>query len=156
MPMPWTYRHGDTEWRRFLDDVRDVMGAPSDNVAYTTTEGAFRAFRSRLTVEEVARFAQVLPAMPRALFFEGWHPAPPVPWADTSSYVTEIKSLRADHNFANDLALTAVSLAVHRAVGPERLARALDAIGPEARAFWKVEGWSAAELAAHGFQSAQV
>jgi len=36
-------------------------------------------------------------------------------------------------------------------VGPERLARALDAIGPEARAFWEVEGWSAAELAAHGF-----
>ena len=33
--------------------------------------------------------------MPRALFFEGWRPGPAVPWADTASYVTEIKSLRA-------------------------------------------------------------
>ena len=151
MPMPWTFRHGDREWRRFLGDIREVMGTPSDNVAYTTAEGAFRAFRARLTVDQVARFAQVLPAMPRALFLEGWAPAPPRPWADAATYLAEIMALRADHHFATGRAREAVSVALHRAVGPERLARALDGIGPEARAFWAVEGYSAADLAAHGF-----
>ncbi|GAA5064547.1 DUF2267 domain-containing protein [[Roseibacterium] beibuensis] len=151
MPMPWTYRHSETEWRRFLADIRDVMGTASDNVAYTTAEGAFRAFRGRLTVEETADFAQILPAMPRALFFEGWRPAPPRPWADVSTYVSEIKALRADHNFATGGALEAVSVALHRAVGPTPLARALAAIGPEAEVFWSVEGYSAEALAAHGF-----
>jgi len=151
MPMPWTYRHGDTEWRRFLADIREEMRTPSDNVAYTTAEATFRAFRARLTIDQVADFAQVLPTMPRALFFEGWQPAQPLPWSDTETYLAEIKALRAHHNLANDLALSAVALALHRAVGPERLIRALDAIGPEARAFWAVEGRPDADLAAHGF-----
>jgi uncharacterized protein (DUF2267 family) len=149
--MPWTYRHGDTEWRRFLDDIRVWMDAASDNVAYTTAEGAFRAFRARLTVDQTARFAQVLPAMPRALFFEAWHPTEPKPWGDTALYLQEIKSLRADHNFATDRALAAVSVALHRAVGPERLARALAEIGPEATAFWSVPDVAPTDLAAHGF-----
>jgi uncharacterized protein (DUF2267 family) len=149
--MPWTYRHGEKEWHRFLGDIREVMGTPSDNVAYTTAEGAFRAFRARLTVEEMARFAQVLPAMPRALFFEGWHPAPPLPWADAAAYLAEIRALRADHNFATDRALEAVSVALNRAVGPERLARALAEIGPEAGAFWALDGYPPENLAAHGF-----
>ena len=151
MPMPWTYRHGEKEWRRFLGDIREVMGTPSDNVAFTTAEGAFRAFRARLTVEEVARFAQVLPAMPRALFIEGWHPTAPLPWADAATYLAEIRALRADHNFANDRALEAVSVALNRAVGPERLARVLTEIGPGAEAFWALEGYGPEDLAAHGF-----
>ena len=151
MPMPWTYRHGAAEWRRFLADIRDEMGTPSDNVAYTTAEGTFRAFRARLTVDQMAGFAQVLPAMPRALFFEGWTPGPPAPWACAATYLAEIKALRAEHNLSNDLALIAVAVALNRAVGPERLIRALDLIGPEARAFWAVEGRSASDLAAHGF-----
>ncbi|MBF9058350.1 DUF2267 domain-containing protein [Rhodobacterales bacterium HKCCSP123] len=151
MPMPWTYRHGEKEWRRFLGDIRAVMGTPSDNVAYTTAEGTFRAFRARLTVEEVARFAQVLPAMPRALFIEGWRPAPRLPWVGQAAYLVEIKALRADHNFATDRALEAVSVALNRAVGPERLGRALAAIGPGAEAFWALEGYAPESLAAHGF-----
>lgn len=151
MPMPWTYRHGDIEWRRFLADIRDEMGTPSDNVAYTTAEGTFRSFQARLTVDQVAGFAQVLPAMPRALFFEGWQLAVPLPWADPETYLAEIKALRPHHNLSNDLALTAVAIALHRAVGPERLAKALDAIGPKARAFWAVKGRPEADLAAHGF-----
>jgi uncharacterized protein (DUF2267 family) len=151
MPMPWTYRHGDTEWRRFLQDIREEMGTPSDNVAYTTAEGAFRAFRARLSVDQTAGFAQVLPAMLRALFFERWQPAAPLPWTDAATYLAEMRALRADHNFAKGGALIAVSIALHRAVGPERLTRALDAIGPGARAFWAVEGRAEADLAAHGF-----
>lgn len=26
MPMPWTYRHADKEFRAFLDDVKERLG----------------------------------------------------------------------------------------------------------------------------------
>lgn len=149
--MPWTYRHGDKEWRRFLDDIREVMSTPSDNVAYTTAQGVLAAFRARLTVAEAAAFAQVLPAMVRALFFEGWVPEAPNDWADRQTYTAEARALRADHNFATVRALEAVSVALHRALGAPALEAALDRIGPEARAFWALEGYSEADLARHGF-----
>lgn len=136
MPMPWTYRHGQKEWRGFRDDIREVMGEASDNVAYTAAEGVFRAFRARLTSEQVVAFAQVLPAMPRALFVQGWDMADPVPWAEADTYVAEARAFRGDHNFANEDVLKAVSFALHRVVGPDDLRRALDRIGPEALAFW--------------------
>jgi uncharacterized protein (DUF2267 family) len=149
--MPWTYRHPAQEWERFLADIREVMGTPSENVAYTTAEGVFGAFRARLTVEQTAGFAQVLPAVPRALFIQGWQPAPPRPWADTATYVAEARALRADHNFATERALEAVSYALHRAIGADMLMHALDRIGPEARAFWALEGYAPGALQAHGF-----
>jgi len=151
MPMPWTYRHAGKEWSRFLGDIREAMGTPSDNVAYTAAEGTLSAFRARLTVEQVAGFAQVLPAIPRALFVQGWQLASPRPWADRASYLAEALSLRKNHNFANDRALEAVSYALHRAVGAEALMRALDGIGPQARAFWELDGYAAEDLRAHGF-----
>lgn len=151
MPMPWTYRHPATEWALFLSDIREVMGTPSDNVAYTTAEGVFAAFRARLTVAQIAAFAQLLPAIPRALFVQNWQPAPPRPWADGATYVAEACALRADHNFATERALEAVSYALHRAIGAEVLMRALDRIGPEARAFWALEGYEPGAVQAHGF-----
>jgi uncharacterized protein (DUF2267 family) len=151
MPMPWTYRHADREWAHFLVDIREVLGTPSDNVAYTTAEGILAAFRARLTVEQVAAFAQILPAIPRALFVQGWQPAPPRPWADPATYVAEARALRPHHNFATDQALEAVSVALHRAIGPEALAHALDRIGPEAQAFWALDGYDPATLHMHGF-----
>ncbi|APZ51990.1 DUF2267 domain-containing protein [Salipiger abyssi] len=146
MPMPWTYRHPEKEWRLFLDDIREVMGTPSSNVAYTAAEGVFGAFRSRLDVVQALGFAQVLPAVPRALFVQGWEPAPPVPWADRRTYLAEAKALRADHNFIADTAVEAVSYALNRALRPDVLAKALARIGPEAEAFWRLTGYSEADL----------
>jgi uncharacterized protein (DUF2267 family) len=146
MPMPWTYRHAGREWAAFLADVRDHLGTPSDNVAYTGTEGVFRAFRDRLTVEQGLGFAQCLPAVPRALFVQGWRPAAPKPWADAATYVAEARALRRDHNFAGDAVLEAVSFALHRAVGPDALRRALADIGPEAESFWRLDNVPEAEL----------
>ena len=144
--MPWTFRHAGREWRAFLDDVRDVAGTPSDNVAYTMTEAAFQAFRARLTVHQALAFANDLPAIPRALFVQNWHPGDPMPWADRTAITAEIKALRRHHNFAPDNAVEAVSVALHRAMRPDLFRRALDRIGPEARAFWQIEGYSERDL----------
>ena len=147
MPMPWTFRHCGKEWNWFLEDVAEILGTPSSNVAYTATEGTFSAFRRRLTVEAGLDFAQVLPAVPRALFVQDWKPAAPVPWSDRATYTTEAKALRQTHNFASDAVIEAVSFALHRAVGPAALDRALRRIGPQAVAFWRIEGHAPEALA---------
>lgn len=147
MPMPWTYRHASAEWAAFLADVREVAGAATDNVAYTTIEGVFRAFRRRLTPRQAMDFAQILPAVPRALFVQDWDMAAPVPWAGQADYLAEVKALRAAHNFATDKAIEGVSVALHRAVGAERLGRCLARIGPEAEAFWHLDGYPPDRLA---------
>lgn len=147
MPMPWTFRHAGREWDGFLEDVREVMGTPSANVAYTAVEGVFGAFRRRLSTAQALDFAQILPAVPRALFVQGLRPADPLPWADSATYLAEARALRRAHNFANDRAVEAVSFALHRAVGPAVLARCLERLGPGAEAFWRLEGYAAADLA---------
>lgn len=151
MPMPWTYRHAGKEWARFLSDIREEMGTPSDNVAYTTAQGVFRAFRDRLTTPQIAQFSTLLPAIPRALFLEGWKPADPRPWADSATYLAEAQSLRRNHNLTNEDGLIAVAIALHRCVGTEPLRRTLTEIGPEALAFWQVEALDPAHLTPHGF-----
>lgn len=147
MPMPWSYRHPEKEWRGFLDDVAEIIGTPSSNVAYTAAEGALHAFRARLTPTQVLAFADALPAVLRALFLQGWRLQTPVAWADRTTYLAEIRKLREAHNFTGELALEAVSFALHRAVGPERLRKTLGDIGPEAETFWAIEGRGDEELA---------
>ena len=147
MPMPWTYRHPETEWRGFLEDIRDILDTPSSNVAYTAAEGVLTAFRRRLTPQEVLEFADTLPSVIRALFLQGWRMEAPLPWAKQSDYIREAKALRRDHNFTGDRVLEAVSFGLHRAVGAVRFRQNLNAIGPEAQSFWALTGYSEEDLA---------
>ncbi|MFM7442543.1 MAG: DUF2267 domain-containing protein, partial [Tabrizicola sp.] len=85
MPMPWTYRQATREWQAFLSDARAAMNLETDNVTYTAVQGVLQAFRRRLTPQEAIDFAQVLPAVLRALFVADWRfhdPAPPGTRAD--------------------------------------------------------------------------
>ena len=130
----------------FLDDVREVLDTSSDNVAYTTAEGALLAFRRRLTPRQVLTFADALPSLLRALFLQGWRMEDPVPWSDRDAYDKDVKALRKHHNFATDRGLEAVSFALHRAMGKEKLDKQLARIGPEAAAFWALDGYGDEEL----------
>ncbi len=146
MPMPWTYRHGEVEWRGFLDDIAEILDTPSSNVAYTTAEGVLHSFRGRLTPDQTLGFSDALPAMIRALFIQGFRLAPAAPWADHDTYLAETLALRQDHNFAGDRAIEAVSYALHRAMGRANLEHALDSISPKARAFWHISGYAEPDL----------
>lgn len=147
MPMPWTYRHPETEWRGFLEDIREILDTPSSNVAYTAAEGVLTAFRHRLTPEEALAFADALPCVIRALFVQGWRMEKPRPWASRDDYAAEARALRRDHNFAGERVVEAVSYGLHRAIGADRLRKALAAIGPEAQAFWELTGHAEDDLA---------
>ncbi len=147
MPMPWTYRHPEKEWQGFLDDIREILGTASSNVAYTAAEGVLTAFRRRLTPHQVLDFADALPCIVRSLFLQGWRMEAPTSWGSAGDYVAEAKALRRDHNFAGDRVVEAVSYALHRAMGAEKLRDVLGRIGPEATAFWDLPEYGPDRLA---------
>ena len=133
MPMPWTYRHADKEWRAFLRDARESMSLSSDNMAYTAIDAVFQTFRRRLTAQEGLDFASVLPSVPRAIFLHDWRVAdPPEPFADRTAMTGEVKRVRANHNLTPDNAIEAVAWALRRSVGQRDLDRILERLGPEA------------------------
>ncbi|MCB1387838.1 MAG: DUF2267 domain-containing protein [Rhodobacteraceae bacterium] len=149
MPMPWTYRQASREWRAFLDDVRDVTGLETDNVAYTAIQGVLQAFRRRLTPAQGIAFAGVLPAVPRAIFVEGWDiDAAPRSFGIRADWIAEAKALRPAHNLTPDNAVEATARALWRQVNHRDLSRVLDRMPSGARDFWSVPGASDEELAA--------
>jgi len=147
--MPWTYRQATREWRAFLDDVKEFTGLASDNLAYTAIQGVLQAFRRRLTPVQGIAFAGVLPAVPRAIFVEGWDiEAPPAPFGGRADWAAEARALRPDHNLTPDNAVEAVARALWRQVNHRDLSRVLAAMPEGARDFWSVPGASVADLAA--------
>lgn len=140
MPMPWAYRHASKDWQAFLADAKEGLGLESDNMAYTAVQGVLIAFRSRLTPREVMAFADLLPAVLRALFVAGWNPeTPPVPWGERAALEAEVRALRPHHNLTPPAPINPVARALRRALRQPDLDRVLAAIGPEARAFWRVD-----------------
>lgn len=137
MPMPYAYRHAGRDWAAFLGDVREVTGLPTDNTAYTAVEGVLAAFRRRLTPAQAVAFAQVLPAVPRAIFVAGWDvTAAPVPPGTRADWTTEAQGLRRAHNIAPDNVVEAVAVALRRSVRAADLDRTLAALPPFAAQFW--------------------
>ncbi|MCA2014122.1 DUF2267 domain-containing protein [Cereibacter sphaeroides] len=148
MPMPWTYRHASREWRAFLDDVRDYAGLETDNVAYTAIQGVLQTFRRRLTPEEGIAFAQVLPAVPRAIFVEGWDLATkPAGFGTREDWRAEAKALRPHHNLTPDTAVEAVARALWRQVNHMDLQRVIARMPDGSESFWSVPGATPEELA---------
>ena len=138
--MPWAYRHATKDWQAFLADARDGLGLTSDNMAYTAVQGVLLAFRRRLAPREVLAFADLLPAVLRALFVAGWDPlAPPVPWPDRAALEDEARALRPHHNLTPPDPIAPVARALRRTVRQLDLDRVLAAVGPEAEAFWHVD-----------------
>lgn len=138
MPMPYAYRHAQAEWRAVLDAALDGMGLSSDNAAYTAVQGVLLAFRQRLTVDQALRFADLLPAVPRAIFVEGWHPQPPVPFGTRPQWEAEARALRPHHNLTPPGCVAATARALRPLMEDDRLMALLATFPDGAVAFWSV------------------
>jgi uncharacterized protein (DUF2267 family) len=148
MPMPHAYRHAHRDWRAFLDDVQEVTGLTSDNMAYTAIEAVLKTFRCRLTVAEALRFADILPAVPRAIFVSGWDStAPVVPFAPRAALEAEVRAHRPHHNLTPDTAIEAVARALWRQVRHDDLSAVLATLPEGAADYWTVPGADPADLA---------
>lgn len=136
--MPTSYRHATKDWQAFLADAKDALDLTSDNMAFTAIQGVFWTFRDRLTAAEVAAFAQILPAVPCALFIQGWNAAPPEPWCDRAALAEEARLVRVNHNLTPADPITPVARALRLHLRQRDLDAVLERIGPEAQAYWHV------------------
>ncbi|MDR7125306.1 DUF2267 domain-containing protein [Pseudotabrizicola sp. 4114] len=146
MPMPWTYRHASREWQGFLADVREEMGLISDNMAYTAVEGVLRAFRDRLTPQQVIDFAQVLPSVLRAVLVAQWQISPPLPPGSRADWTAQAKALRPHHNLTPDTCVAATAIALRKCVPRADLDRVLATLPAFAADFWSTPGIDPATL----------
>jgi len=148
VPMPWAYRHATKDFAAFLEDAKDKLGLESDNMAYTAVDGVFRTFRRRLSYAEGVAFAQVLPAVLRAIFVQDWQPeVPPPPFGAREVMAREAMALRPNHNLTPPHAIEAVAWALRRAVDQSALDRVLGDLPQGAAAFWRVDTTNSAVLA---------
>ena len=137
--MPWSYRHATKDWQAFLADAREGLELDSDNTTYTAVQGVLMTFRRRLAPRQVMAFAELLPAVLRALFVAGWDPdAPPEPWAGRAALEAEARALRPHHNLTPERPIEPVALALRRTLNQADLDRLLARLGPEAEAYWQV------------------
>jgi uncharacterized protein (DUF2267 family) len=146
MPMPWTYRQASCEWQAFLADAKEAMGLASDNAAFTAVEGVLFAFRRRLTPQQAIDFAQVLPAVLRALFVADWQLGDPAPPGTRADWTAEAQALRPHHNLTPPHCVAATAWALRRAILRDDLDRALSRLPAFAAEFWSTPGIDPATL----------
>ena len=131
------YRLASQDFDRFLADIASEIGLGSRHQAYTTVQGVFLCFRRRLSIRDAIIFAQVLPAMLRALFVSDWDTdEPPADSWDRDLMTAEVKQLRADHNFSPDTSIRDVAVVVSRYVDADAFRRCLSKLPANARSFW--------------------
>ena len=147
MPMPWTYRRATREWQAFLADARAAMNLETDNVTYTAVQGVLQVFRRRLTPQQAVDFAQVLPAVLRALFVADWRlDERPLPPGTRVDWTAEAMALRPHHNLTPPNCVAATALALRKSVLRQDLDRVLATLPPFAAEFWSTPGIDPATL----------
>ena len=141
MPIPSIYQRASIEFERFRLDARATSDLTTTNMTYTMVEGVLRTFRRRLTVQEAVGFANVLPAVLRAIFVSDWDTTqPPAAFGSRESMTVEVKSLRAEHNFSPDTAIHDVAVALRRNVIQPGLDQYLATLSAEAQDYWRITG----------------
>ncbi|PTQ70751.1 DUF2267 domain-containing protein [Celeribacter persicus] len=149
MPMPWTYRHSEKEFKSFLSDAKDRMGhvMESDNMTYTAVDGVLQCFRRRLTPPQVIAFGDVIPSTLRAMLVYNWRvDAVPLPFGSRAEMIREVQSVRKEHNITPLNVIEATAYALWRHCNHRDLERVLVQIGPEAVTFWHVPGAAPGDL----------
>ncbi|ODR97238.1 hypothetical protein AUC70_13380 [Methyloceanibacter stevinii] len=140
MTVPPEYLRASKDFEALLVDVRDTCMLSSVNQAYHTLRAVLHVFRDHVSVADALTFAGVLPAVPRAIFVEGWRPSgTPAPFPSRAALTREVKAIRPDHNLAPPSAISDVSAALRRAIEPSAFERVLSSLPPAASAFWAVE-----------------
>ncbi|WP_299480638.1 DUF2267 domain-containing protein [uncultured Roseibium sp.] len=142
MPMPQTYFQASRDFDAFIQDVRDTCMLQTHHQAYHTLRAVLHTFRSHLTTSDALRFANVLPAVTRAIFVEDWTPdETPAPFPERVALISEVKSVRRDHNLAPESAIEDVATALRRSSVDEReLDRVLAELPEGASEYWSVRG----------------
>lgn len=138
MTLPFEYQRASQEFEKFMVDARDRSGLATTNMAYNMVQGVLQAFRRRLSVKDAALFANVLPAVIRAIFIADWNTDEPQrAFEDRATMTKEVQALRVAHNFAPDTAIHDVAAALRRNIDQAELDRVLAELPQGAAQFWQ-------------------
>jgi uncharacterized protein (DUF2267 family) len=138
MTVPPEYVHATRDFDRFMDDFMEISMLETHHRSYAVVRAVLHVFRDHLTVTDALKFAEILPAVLRAIFVENWRPsANPPPFPDRATLAEEVKANRRDHNLATDTSIADVGAALRRNVDNMALDRVLRELPAEAVAYWK-------------------
>lgn len=138
MTIPVEYQRASQQFEKFMLDARDISGLATTNMVYNMVQGVLHAFRRRLNVRDAALFANVLPAVIRAIFVADWNTDEPQrAFEDRVAMTKEVKALRAAHNFSPDTAIHDVAVALRRNIDQAALDRVLAGLPQGAVEFWQ-------------------
>lgn len=140
MPVPRQYQFASMEFSQFLVDARDAAGLTSVNAAYTMTQGVLLTFRQRLDAKQGILFANVLPAVLRAIFVADWDvDEPRKRFEDRAAMTKEVQALRPNHNYSPDTVIRDVAIALRKHVDAEIFDRVLTQLPHGASEFWRID-----------------
>jgi len=139
MTVPMQYAHASERFERFMRDAQTRLDRVTSHQTYQSVHAVLRVFRRRLTPQEGLDFANVLPAVLRAIFVEDWDLSEPVrPFASRTDLTREVQQVRVNHNLSPDTVIADIAVALRSQVDPVAFEACLGRIGPEARDFWAV------------------
>ena len=137
MTVPQEYVHASRDFDRFMDDFMQIAMLETHHRSYAILRAVLHVFRDHLTIGDALRFAEILPAVLRAIFVENWSPvADPPPFPERAILTEEIKANRRDHNLASDTSISEVASALRRNVDNADLDRVLATLPPGAVEYW--------------------
>jgi uncharacterized protein (DUF2267 family) len=138
MTVPARYIDASADFKRFLLDLRRSASLTTTNQAYTVTEGVLLTFRRRLPPGGVARFADVLPPVLRAMFIAGWDPSEPVrEFGDEAGMATEVAALRPPHTYSDAAGIHDVAVALRKNVDETAFDVVLAQLPDGAERYWR-------------------
>lgn len=137
MTVPQEYVHASRDFERFMNDFMQIAMLETHHRGYAIVRAVLHVFRDHLTVGDALRFAEILPAVLRAVFVENWHPAAePPPFPGRTALVQEVRANRRDHNLASEASISEVAAALRRNVDNSDLDRILATLPPGAVEYW--------------------
>jgi uncharacterized protein (DUF2267 family) len=139
MPVPSEYQRASQDFYKFLEDAKETSGLTTTHQVYTMVQGVLQVFRRRLDIKDAIIFANVLPPVLRAIFVSEWDvDESKRPFEDYAVMTKEVRSLRADHNFAPETSIHDVAVALRRNVDEEALDSILAKLPDGAVQFWQL------------------
>ncbi|WP_027134434.1 DUF2267 domain-containing protein [Geminicoccus roseus] len=119
---------GETE--EWLAGIQNHCRLGSESHAFCALRAVLHALRDRMTVDQVADFASVLPMPVLAIYYEGWEPAgKPTTRQEIDAFLEDVEAdLPPGFPCRSDLAAQTVCALLWREVDPMRMNRAAQAL----------------------------
>ena len=137
MTVPQEYVHASRDFERFMDDFMQIAMTATHHQSYAIVRAVLHVFRDHLTVPDALKFAEILPAVLRAIFVENWCPKDsPPPFPDRAALTEEVKANRRDHNLASPSSIADVAAALRRNIDTNDLDRVLHELPEGAVEYW--------------------